>query len=154
MSLKELAMKLATDPAAANELQLEINKAKSQMNRLKPGALSKAGSPVVEPIVETQASKALFELSEKKHFDPDAECMEYKGSKQNEIFVRSQIAAKFGDDHAEEYQPTIQVRPKTAWLQAGYVLREGEEPLCHITTWRKGTPYSVALFHQLQMIKA
>lgn len=151
-SLKAMAELLVKDPKKAQQLQMEINKIKTNQ---KPtlSSLATAGAPVSEPIVKTHAAKALAELAEKEGFEPDAESMEYKGSKANEIFVRAQIAAKFGDDHAEEYEPTVQVKPKTAWLQAGWLLIKDEEPLCHITTWRKNTPYSVALYHQLQMFK-
>lgn len=143
-----LAKELARNPEAANELQVAIQK-----HRELKGSLNKAGEGVSEP-KQTRASQVLNEMAKENGFEPDAVSMEYKGSEQNYIFVKSQIAHKFGDDIAEEYKPTIQVKPKTAWLQAGFLLKKGEEPLCHITTWRNNTPYNVALFHELQMIKA
>jgi hypothetical protein len=150
-NLEALAVALAKQPEKARELQVAINRAK---DKAVTGSLNKAGEGIIEPHDETKASLILKEMAEEGGFKPDSECMEYKGSKQNYIFVKAQIAEKYGEEAADEYKPTVQVKPKTAWLQAGFLLKKGEEPLCHITTWRDKKAFSVALFHENQMFKA
>jgi len=96
---------------------------------------------------ETQAAAALSELMQEHQFTDEDECMEFMGSISNESHVRQSIFIKYGAEAAEEYEPCVQVKPKTEWLRNGYVIREGEQRLCGIITYHHGQQQEVDMWH-------
>lgn len=104
-------------------------------------------------INQAPASRILQRMSEKQGIDlSNAQCCNFKGSKSNVLIVLDALEAKYGEKVASEYEPAVNVKPKTKWLQDGYIVKDGEEPLCFIRTIRNGEEKRVALYHQLQVI--
>ena len=113
--------------------------------------LSKSSGQLIKQSIRNTASELLADLAEKKGFDPKKSTCEFMGSVDNQNVVRAAIMERFGQKDADEYEPAINVKPKTKWLQDGYVIKEGEIALCFIHTYRDGTQRTIALYHLLQM---
>ena len=101
--------------------------------------------------IPVKAADLLKDLAEKKGFQPEDPSCEFMGSADHVQLVRDAIRDRWGEEISEEYEPAVNVKPKTAWLQDGYVILEGEIPLCFVSTYRNGQRYSVALYHEKQM---
>jgi len=113
--------------------------------------MGEAGKGIMKQSIRTTAADLLSDLAAEKGFKETDECCEFMGSKDNQMVVREAILERYGEEEVDKYQPTINVKPKTKWLQEGYIIKEGEIPLCFIVTWRHGRQWSVALFHEKQM---
>lgn len=113
-----------------------------------------AVSDRIDPVtIKPRASDSLLsEMEERRGFDRSDPSMEYKGSKSNEDYVRRKIYEKYGLDEGDNYVPCVQVKPRTEWLKNGFLIKEGEEPLCFIPTKRKGMMVNVAVYHINQVV--
>ena len=112
-------------------------------------------SAPIEPVEkESQASAILSEMEQRLGFDRSQPSMEYKGSQANEDYVRNNIWCRYGEEEAIAYEPCVQVKPRTEWLKNGFVVKDGQEPLCWVLTKRKGQTVNVAVYHQNQVKKA
>jgi hypothetical protein len=110
-----------------------------------------ASKPLLRPTIRVTAADLLTELAAVKGFKPTDSTCDYMGSVDNQTVVKQAIAERWGTDEVARYQPTVNVKPKTTWLQEHYVVKDGEMPLCFIHTWRHGEQYVVALFHEKQV---
>lgn len=106
---------------------------------------------VFKQSIRTTAADLLSNLAKEKGFKETDECCEFMGSKDNQEVVYEAIVERYGKDEAEKYEPTVNVKPKTKWLQEGYLIKDKEIPLCFIVTWRSGRQWTVALYHQNQV---
>jgi hypothetical protein len=83
----------------------------------------------------------------------------YKGSEKTYEMVKEQIAERWGDGCAEEYDPYIHVLPYGAWKDVGFRVRRGEKALKSITILEKKNEKGevvkirkvVNLFHRCQV---
>jgi len=109
--------------------------------------------PVIPVETESKASAILSEMEKRAGFDRSQPSMEFKGSQANENYVRNHIWCMYGEEAATVYEPCVQVKPRTEWLKNGFIIKEGEDPLCWIMTKRNGQMVNVAVYHQNQVKK-
>lgn len=57
----------------------------------------------------------------------------YKGSEKTYEMVKEQIAARWGEEDAESYDPNTDCAPYGSWLLHGYRVRKGEKALKSVT---------------------
>ena len=110
-----------------------------------------AGRVVQKPFRRTTAADLLRELAKENDFDEADNSCNYKGSIDNQAVVIDALRKKYGDDVAEDYIPSVNVRPKTKWLQEGYCIKRGEKPLCFIHTWHDSVMWTIPVWHKLQV---
>lgn len=86
----------------------------------------------------------------------------YKGSEQTYEMVKEQIAERWGEDAAEEFDPTRDAMPFACWLNYGYRVRKGEKALKSITfieaknekgEVERKIRRTISLFHRRQVEK-
>lgn len=86
----------------------------------------------------------------------------YKGSEATYEMVREQIAERWGEDAAEEFDPHHDAMPFASWLTYGYRVRKGEKALKSITfieaknekgEVEKKIRRTICLFHRRQVEK-
>jgi hypothetical protein len=112
-----------------------------------------SGEKCISSSVRSSAADLLSDLAQKNGFDPEESACNFKGSNDNQEMVRLAIFERWGNEVCENYKPAVNVKPKTAWLQEGCTIKDGENALCFIHTYRKGQPRAVALYHELQVEK-
>ena len=57
----------------------------------------------------------------------------WRGSEKTAEDVREQIRERFGDDAAEDFDPSTDAMPFSSWLAQGYQVRKGSKALKSIT---------------------
>ena len=86
----------------------------------------------------------------------------YKGSEATYEMVKEQIAERWGDEVAEEYDPHTDAMPYSSWLAFGYRVKKGQKALKSITFVEvkdekdkvvRKIRRTVCLFHKLQVEK-
>jgi len=86
----------------------------------------------------------------------------YKGSEQTYEMVKEQIAERWGEEAAEEFDPTRDAMPFASWLNYGYRVKKGERALKSITfieakddlgEVEKKIRRTISLFHRRQVEK-
>jgi len=117
----------------------------------KPEISKEVAKEVMQSSVRTTAADLLTDLAKLHGFNEDSQTCEFKGSIDNQAVVKRALVEKYGDGVASEYIPTVNVKPKTKWLQEGYSIKEGEKPLCFIHTWRDHVLWTVPMWHENQM---
>jgi len=84
----------------------------------------------------------------------------YRGSAITKKMVTEQIALRFGQEAAQNYNPYVNCMPYKKWLAAGYRVRRGEKALKSITYVEvknesgeviKKYPKTVNLFYEKQV---
>ncbi len=118
---------------------------------VKPEISKDVAKPIMRSSVRTTAADLLTDLAKTHGFNESDECCEFKGSVDNQSVVINAIADKYGMEEAGKYKPTINVKPKTKWLQEGFKIRSGEVPLCFIHTFRDKVLWTVPMWHEKQM---
>lgn len=87
----------------------------------------------------------------------------YKGSEATYEMVKDQIADRWGEDAAEEFDPHTDAMPFSSWLAQGYVVKKGSKALKSITFLEikdendkvvRKIKRTVNLFHKRQVTKA
>jgi hypothetical protein len=100
--------------------------------------------------VRSTAAELLTDLSKK--IDGNSMCCEFTGSVDNQNVVYNAILNKYGEEEANKYKPTINVRTKEEWIRNNYVIKENEIALCFVHIDRGGRKSTVALYHEKQVI--
>ncbi len=87
----------------------------------------------------------------------------WRGSEKTAEDVREQVRERFGDDAAEDFDPSSDAMPFSAWLAHGYQVRKGSKALKSITIVEVKDPddekkvrkirRTVCLFHKRQVQK-
>lgn len=87
----------------------------------------------------------------------------YRGSEQTYEMVKEQIAERWGEDAAEEFDPHTDAMPFSSWLAQGYAVKKGSKALKSITIVEMKDPddekkvrkirRTVCLFHKRQVQK-
>jgi uncharacterized protein YegL len=86
----------------------------------------------------------------------------WRGSEQTAESVREQIRARYGDEIADEYDPSCDAMPFSSWLAQGYAVKKGQKALKSITFVEvkdendkviKKIRRTVNLFHRKQVSK-
>jgi len=86
----------------------------------------------------------------------------YQGSEATYEMVKEQIAKRWGEDIAEEYDPHTDCMPFSSWLAQGYTVKKGQKALKSITFVEvkdendkviKKIRRTVNLFHRKQVDK-
>ena len=86
----------------------------------------------------------------------------YKGSETTYEMVKAQIAERWGEDAAEQYDPHTDCMPYASWLAFGYRVKKGEKALKSVTLIEvrnnkdeivRKIRRTVSLFHKRQVIK-
>ncbi|PIR83687.1 hypothetical protein COU18_03345 [Candidatus Kaiserbacteria bacterium CG10_big_fil_rev_8_21_14_0_10_51_14] len=86
----------------------------------------------------------------------------YKGSETTYEMVKEQIAKRWGEDAAEEFDPYTDAMPFSSWLAQGYVVKKGQKALKSVTFVEvkdendkvvKKIRRTVNLFHKRQVEK-
>ena len=114
------------------------------------GKVLPVSKEIKSPTKESVSGELLTELETQKKFKRTDPSMEYKGSTSNKEFVKRAILEKYGQWEAENYQPCVQVKPKTEWLKLGFYPVE-DKPLCVIPTRRNGVVVDCDLWHLNQV---
>lgn len=122
-----------------------------KIDYLKPNIMDYASRDLQRPSIRSSAADLLAEVCAEKGFDKDAPTCEFMGSEDNQALVKTAIREKYGVDEVNKYEPAVNVKPRTKWLQDHCVVKDGELPLCFIHTWRDGGQHIVALFHERQV---
>ncbi len=117
----------------------------------KPNILDYASKPLLRPTIRSSAADLLAEIAEEKGFKVDAPTCDYMGSTDNQALVRQAILDNYGQEEVDNYEPAVNVKPRTKWLQDHCVVKEGETALCFIHSYRDGAQVLVALFHEKQV---
>ena len=86
----------------------------------------------------------------------------YKGSEATYEMVKEQIAQRWGDEVAEDFDPHTDAMPYVCWLAFGYRVKRGEKALKSITFVEIKDKHGkverkirrvVNLFHKRQVVK-
>lgn len=86
----------------------------------------------------------------------------YKGSEATYEMVKEQIAERWGEDAADEFDPHTDAMPFACWLAYGYRVKKGEKALKSITfieaknekgEVEKKIRRTISLFHRRQVEK-
>ncbi len=64
----------------------------------------------------------------------------WRGSEKTAEQVREEIARRYGEDEAEEYDPQTNCFTLPTWNKLGYVVRKGEKSIRSITLIEKKDP--------------
>lgn len=90
------------------------------------------------------------------------EIAHWKGSEQTASHVRQEIANRWGDEEAENYDPLANCFTFRTWRSKGYHVKKGEKGIRSITfkevedqetKEKKRYPKTVSLFYQRQVEK-
>lgn len=115
------------------------------------GTASLSGAPMEMPEQNDSAAEQLAEICGRTGMDPHADTCNFRGSVKNQVVVYNAIYSKYGPKMADLYKPAVNVRPRTKWLQEGFIVREGQQPLCIIKNYRDGQEWDLELWHQVQV---
>lgn len=86
----------------------------------------------------------------------------YRGSEATYEMVKEQIAAKWGEECAEEFDPYTDAMPLVSWTAYGYRVKKGEKALKSVTYVEQKNEKGevvrkirrvVNLFHHRQVLK-
>lgn len=87
----------------------------------------------------------------------------WRGSEKTAEDVREQVRERFGDDAAEDFDPSTDAMPFSSWLGQGYRVRKGSKSLKSVTIIEMKDPEDekkvlkvrrvVNLFHRRQVEK-
>lgn len=86
----------------------------------------------------------------------------YHGSSKTATAVREEILRRYGQSEADLYDPNINARPFSSWLELGYRVKKGEKAIKSMTIIEKKDvqnntvkkyPKTVCLFYYLQVEK-
>lgn len=127
--------------------------ANSTLEEFKDSHVAKASSKLSIPLFQPKAAMMFRDLAYKHCFKMNEECVKFKGSELNGKIVLDAVRTKYGDDVVANCVLGETVRPKTGWLQLGFIVKQGEQPLCEVTSYRKGNKFSVSLYHLYQVQK-
>lgn len=86
----------------------------------------------------------------------------YRGSEKTYEMVKEQIAERWGDEVAEDFDPYTDAAPFSSWIAHGFIVKKGQKALKSITMLEvkdendkviRKIRRSVNLFHRLQVEK-
>ncbi len=87
----------------------------------------------------------------------------YRGSEKNYEMVKEQIAKRWGEEVAEDFDPHTDAMPYSSWVAYGFIVKKGQKALKSITFLEvkdkddkvvRKIKRTVNLFHKRQVEKA